>query len=646
MIKRLILRNAGPFRGEHVLELGPRAYALTGRWEADPGRSNWSGKSFLLEMVQFALTGHLPKPRAADYAARGWGAADGWISEGARDGVAELVLEDGASVRRERRRGKPTQVTFSSAAGTASQAEAEAAALRHVGFSDEDFRNVAYFEQGEMKRLIRTEPERRFDIVRGWLGLEKAEEAEDRAGKVAAEVVRELQRVRGRRDAVRAMLDAAAELPDEEKLRGLRDEVKEQMDRAAAAVQRRQDHGEATRAVAAFDAIVELGTRLAAELEKIPADAVARWVAAQDALGPVAGRRAEAESAAARKKRVAAGKFDGACPVLSGFECPARAAINASRAEAAAGFEEARAALEAAAREHEEAKSVAEDASRDAMARRAKEQELERLRERARAQQPEAKAARKLLRKNPAPAETAFDMAGMQRIHAEAVQAIAEAQARREHRERLGSELAALERALESAAADVAVAVASRNVFRATQRRVAERALDEIGGRAGAMMRESGIDLSVAVRWEREGKNPARACELCGAAFPASAKVKACPDCGAERGMNVVQKLEFVLSARSGAADDLAGVALQLAAGDWLLRARSSPWACAMLDEPLAACDKTNRRALAGQLIRLLGTGSFRQSIIVSHSPDIVDLYPGRIEVVVARDGSRRIAQS
>lgn len=639
MIKTIVLRNAGPFRGEHVIELGPKAYALTARFESDPGRSNWAGKSFLLEMVEYALTGKTAKPRRFD--------ADGWITEGEKDGAVGLVLEGGAAVKREKRRGKPVIVTFSNAAGEkALGADADAAVMKHLGFLAEDFKNVAYFEQGEMKRLIRTEPEKRFDIVRGWLGLERAETAEDSAGKIASSAMKELQRIRGKRDAVATMLERVGEIPDAEKLAGIRDEMQVQMDRAAATVQRQQDYGEKERLVASYDALIERGLAEHSALSEYPEDLQKRAKEAEEDFGNAAAEYADLDRDVKRKRSVSLGQFDGACPVLDGFSCPAKNEINADRAGSATALAEARRLRDEAQEEYDAAKEKVTALREQAAEERAKRKELDRLRERATELQPAAKAARKELKKNPKPDATSFDMIGMRRIHTEAVQAIADAGARTAQKEKLETELTVLTSALENASADVAVAVAARNVFRGTQRRVAERALDEIGARAGAMMTEAGIDLSVKIQWEREGKNLARACELCGSAFPTTAKVKECPTCGAERGMNVVQRLEFLLSNRSGAADDLAGVALQLAAGAWLLHARSSPWACAMLDEPLAACDRTNRRALAGQLIRLLGAGTWRQAFVISHSPDIIDLYPGRIEVVVARDGSRRIVQT
>jgi rubrerythrin len=390
---------------------------------------------------------------------------------------------------------------------------------------------------------------------------------------------------------------------------------------------------------------VEVGKRLAEEVRKLPVDAEGRERAAREALAEKTAQIREAEREVDQKKKVALGQFDGRCPVAD-IQCPARARINEGRELSASALREAEGRRDLLKKQREKIFDAAEAASDVASDLRAKMKDLDRLRQRAVDMQPEARLAAKHLRKHPAPEPTAFDMAGMRRIHDEAVRAIADARARREQKEKLEAELRLVEEKIARASDDVAVSVSAQKVFRAAQRRIAERALDQIGASAGRMMRESGIDLSVAVRWEREGKNLARACEVCGTPFPSSAKVRECGGCGAERGQAVVQRLEFLLSNRSGAADDLAGVAIQLAAGSWLLRQRSSPWACAMLDEPLAACDRTNRRALAGQLIKLLGSGTWRQAVVVSHSPDVTDLYPGRIEIVVARDGTRKIIQT
>ena len=60
------------------------------------------------------------------------------------------------------------------------------------------------------------------------------------------------------------------------------------------------------------------------------------------------------------------------------------------------------------------------------------------------------------------------------------------------------------------------------------------------------------------------------------------------------------------------------------------------------IDEPLAACDAPNRRALAKVLATMLGSSyGFKQSFIVSHSTDTVDMMPNRVEIIAENGGSR-----
>ena len=632
MIRSLLLRNAGPFRGEHRLELGPKAYAITARRTFDPGLSNWAGKSFLFEMVDFALHGRLAKHRGFD--------ADGWITRGEKSGLVALELEGGWVASRERRRGQATQVRFEGPGGKAAQAEASAAIAKYLRFEADDFPNVAYFEQGEAKRLVRTPSEKRFDIIRGWFGLEKADAAETAAGRIAAAKVRELQSARGKLDAVRAMIEGLGEEVDVSKVEELRAEVEQQLEKAAEARRSRAALEDGRGAIARFEELVALGKQLAAEIEKIPADAEERARAAEEARADLRAAAAERRAERDAKKRVALGLFDGACPVAP-IDCPAKARINADRESSKEVLRAAEERLAAALRALEDLVEEQGDVGNQASLLVTKRAEIERVRARAQELQPRVKEARATL-KTQAP-ETAFDEDGLRRVHAEAMRTISEAEAKRAHRKRLEAEEKRHAEEVERLIAEVQIATAARDCIRGGTRRVVDRNLRAITAESASSMREAGIDLEVDIRWEREGKDPAKACDLCGQAFPASARVKECASCGAPRGQNMIQRLEFVLSDRSGAADDLAGVFIQLAAGGWLLRERESPWATAMLDEPLASVDRSNRRALGGKLVKLLGSGAFRQSMIISHSPEISDLYPGRIEIIVERDGQRRV---
>jgi hypothetical protein len=52
-VARIELTNWMRFRAA-ALDLGPRAYAVEAECDGDPGRSNWTGKSSLVEALAFA----------------------------------------------------------------------------------------------------------------------------------------------------------------------------------------------------------------------------------------------------------------------------------------------------------------------------------------------------------------------------------------------------------------------------------------------------------------------------------------------------------------------------------------------------------------------------------------------------------------
>jgi hypothetical protein len=161
----------------------------------------------------------------------------------------------------------------------------------------------------------------------------------------------------------------------------------------------------------------------------------------------------------------------------------------------------------------------------------------------------------------------------------------------------------------------------------------------EIEEGANYALEECGIDLRVEVRWSREGQGVARQCDECGQPFPSSLKVKQCGRCGAERGALLIHKLDLALSDRSGAAEDLAGAALQLAASAWLRAERGSAWGTAIIDEPTAQLDAGNRRAFMRHLAAMLrGRYAFEQALVVSHDPAATSMLPGRI-LVENREG-------
>jgi hypothetical protein len=183
-----------------------------------------------------------------------------------------------------------------------------------------------------------------------------------------------------------------------------------------------------------------------------------------------------------------------------------------------------------------------------------------------------------------------------------------------------------------------AAVVLGRNGVR---KRIAAPFLEELEAGANDCLADCGVDLRVKVLWEHEGKDPAKACGGCGQPFPASAKVKECQRCGLARGRHLVDRLEFELSEQSQAADDLCGIALQLAASKWLREARGSNLEFCVLDEPMAHCDKHHRRALARAFATMLsGRFGFRQAFVITHTPE-AQAFGKTILVTGGMDGSK-----
>ena len=642
MIRQITLRNWQAFRGEHIINLESKAYAITATYETDPQRSNWAGKSALLEAVEFALTGCLNKDRRFD--------ADGWITRGEKEGFVEVVIDSGISISRERKRGKSTQVRMTNARGdVASQDEATALMLKHLAFDADDYRTVAYFPQGAMARLVRTEAEKRFDIVRGWFGLVRAEEAEEIAKTVAINLVRETQALRTKLSAIEEWIDNAnsslvQSTSNISVFLKQREELKSHIENLTNEMQQisRKERFEET--IDQFEQLIHRGKSVAKEIEEYPSDLKERADELEVELRKRYSAYQTCITESASKHSVMIGRFDGTCPV-AGITCPATKQINDDRSLSSKAFAEAKRLEKDAQQKYAEVVSdkriitqASELMKKQALRTALREQAIT-LRERV----SEARRALKELQGMRTREELQDEATSVRNRLDEVNVEIARVQERTKQLAKYAEERASLIEKIEVASKRAAVATQTRAIFRATQRRIAERALNVIGGRANDMLLTAGVDLSIDIQWEREGKGLARACEMCGMSFPTSAKVKECSTCGAERGQHIVQRLEFNLSDRSGAADDFAGIALQLAAGSWLLSARSSSWATAMIDEPFSQMDKTIRRAAARQLIALLGSSAFRQIFVISHSSDTLDMYPARLNIVVARDGTRRI---
>lgn len=652
-IAAITLENWTRYRGKHRIELRPDVYSVMARLETDEDRSNWLGKTSLLYAVPFALYGrHLARVE------------DEWITQGEKLGAVGLELDDGTKIRRERRLGKSTQLIVTHQPNPhdkpieAKGDDAQRIIVEKVGLSEADFFASCYFAQKQMARFITARPAERHEIISAWLDLEPLQRCEDNARQRLAGLLQSDEQHAARMAVIKGMVseiqarfdigegvDIAGTLRDlletqaesMEKLRleaaGLQDRVNEHAARVVSA-----------QSAAEFDRIVEQGKALGDEIRAAaPRELEKQAKAAAEVDAEAKAALNAAREALAGAKRLVSGQFDGRCPVMCG-PCPVSDTVKAKV--------EGNARLTAAAASTERAAAI--ESGKAADARRmldgrlsvltSKASQLDALRRKAAALKP----AWDEIQANGQPPDTS-------ELAAELGRAMDERLAASKSYYGIKSSLEDVEKwfgewgELTHARADLSGQIARHREALAilgrggAQKRLAEFALAEIEADANALLVESGIDLSLEVRWAREAATGlARACDQCGAPFPASQRVKHCDRCKSERGPLLVEKLEVELSDRSGAAEDLAGIGFQLAAAAWLRRARGAAWSVAFLDEPFGALDEHNRRALATHLTAMLRSRyGFEQSFVVAHDRGVMDALPARIEIVGDANGSR-----
>lgn len=642
-IKRLSLHGFKCFVKESILELDDKAYAVVARHISDPSRSNWLGKSSLFEAIDFALFGrHSHRTE------------DGWISHGESEGGVQIVFDDGSVITRSRKRGKSTRVSYRTDSNDegATQAEAELKITQATGLDAKDFSATCFLEQREMARLIRARSDERMGIVSGWLGLDPLQAAEENLREqvsalslAMATTWRNKHVLETRRECALKSVDVTTEEELTEaiektililnsaksKFTEVQNGVKE--DAARVGIKER---------AAEYAKIVEEGSKLS---KLINARDKASLVKEAERL-KVAHDKAFSEnallfSAEQQKRSLAAGNFDGHCPIAP-IDCPVRDTINEDRVRNERLHSEAKKDLMRASEVMKSAGDAYRANDNKVTEIRDLEQRLTLLRERAKALQPDHVLAKKFSGET---VDRHDDYVQSQNVVVDAKTRLNALIAAKDewkssdpskHVEQLAKEEARLNTLRE------ALVIFGKQ---GAQRRVAESALTQIQDSANGVLRECGIDLSIDVQWSREGASLAKSCDSCGHPFPSSAKVKVCERCQAPRGPQLVNKLDVVLSDRSGAAEDLAGFAFRFAASQWLRADRMSAWSAALIDEPFGQLDESHRKSLSSHLSTMLGAGryGFDQAFVIAHHSSVLDALPGRI--LIESDGKHSTAR-
>lgn len=627
MIRAIRLSNYGPFRGDHLVKLDAKAYSVHARSSEDPERSNWLGKTVLLGAARHALNGQ-----------HAWRTEDAWVTRGEEEGSVGVDVVQGnrtLSVLRTRRRGKSTLIAEVDGVAIES-AKAQATIDEFIGLDKADFDSAAFISPADASSFVTARPAARMAMVRGWLELDRLTAALDNAKSHMRGALSSAQANRSQLEAVRKVLGEAAAEEDRATVAAAKEAAGEALARAEAELERLRKASSYYELRLEYEKIVERGKAARAAKDALPAareESAATRVAAVDAKAKLAKASAELQEA----RRLHAGDFDGTCPVSS-QDCPAAAEVRAACKGNDRRLSLAREAHKEADEAAEGPVRLMEDAFDRASRLASKADEVEGLRERARELAPH-KSAEPVT-------EEALEQAKQARLQARS--AASDAASRLAVVESSIASTAAWKRSEATLAKDVEEAEANMAALRhvcvalkQAERSLAEGVLGAIAASTNGALLSAGIDLAVGVRWQRDGGDLADRCDACDSAYPRTQKVKQCARCGAERGFKQLDGLELDLSSRSGAADDLAGILFRLAAGAWLRGVRGCAWSSIFLDEPLAACDRANRRAFGTWLAaRSKDWFGLDQAFVISHSPDS-DVFEGRINIISEGGASR-----
>lgn len=639
-IESIRVLNWMPFAGEHLLEGLPTApMAVLARYADNPRRSNWAGKTSLLEAIGWCLFGEHRKRLE-----------DGLIHRGTQECAVELRLTGGLLVERRRPRGGPTKLRVVAEDWGVQEGEAaQQAVLGALRLSHEDMRATTTFSQGDAEALVGKASGERRKVVSRWLELGLWE----RAGQAAGTELREA------RGALQALLSVPAESSGRPAL-----EVARELELAEQEVQRLttqlvevegklsewQRASEGAGLLAELVRVEQEGRALAEQLRAAPVVPEEDLVAARAELSGAEQRCGVAHQEYQSADALARGYFDGQCPVTRSG-CPVAEGVRCATEAAQQRLSDARGALMDAQGERDDvaaalvelqgaARHRAQLASRYAEAGA----RWRRLNSEVRARAERLAAAGLREGDGGALADTAR----------EARSRLAAAQGRvaelRQEARVLEERAARERRRAESLAAAEARARAAQLAVRALgptgiPARISADSLGLLEERGNALL--SGTGLSFSLAWEREGRELAAACQECGHGFRGQ-REKACPSCGAARGRKRSEELEVLVDdgsgevedvrAKSGGARTLVAWAIRLAGGMLLRERRGSRVAWSEVDEPFGFLDAQNREGMARCFTSMLGAVGLEQAFIVSHDAALLEGLPARI--IITREGA------
>lgn len=638
-IVRMVLKNWMPFGGEFDLVIPDGPIAVVAEYEDNPGRSNWAGKTAFQEAIEWAMYGIHRKTYEDDV-----------IHNGEAGTFVRLYFDDGTDIERARMKGRSTQVTYIDADGVVhKQKAAQAAFERAVGLDNADYRATLCFAQGDTEAIVNKASGERRKLIGQWLELDAWLRVAARARVNAKEKTDEVVDIRRRLDETQDWLKAV----DKEKLdQGITD-AEAGLAKAVEARQAQQARLDKANAVA-------VARQARAELEGVQSERAAlrdRLTGVSEPEGAKQAREAYDEAGAATRAaanevtdamQLAAGRFDGNCPVTKG-ECPAADVVRADRLAADRRLEKAREVQREAAERFELAKQDMYEIERQTREIDKARERYNNLTEYAKKLAQQAKAADGV---EDDLIDINFVKQGLENLIEAERNAATQVTIAKRQRDEYDRQLEAegnLGEALAAAEQEARVAALALKATGPTgiPQRIIEVSLGQLEERANGLI--SGIGLSFTFDMDRETRDPEPVCSECGYTYRGK-RDKSCPACEAPRAAKRSDDLVIMtddesgmvedIKAKSGGAKALVGSAIRLSASLMLRELRGSPLAFAQVDEPFGSLDAENRATLARTFAGMLGAVGLEQAFVISHDTALLDSLPGRILITRAEGKS------
>lgn len=648
-IQKVVLHNWMRYQGTHQLELKPTVYGIVAEWLGEPGRSNWAGKSTLIEATPFALLGEHRKRTD-----------DEWITLGTTEGFVEHYLSDGTFIRRERRIGASTKVRVERPRGERYDGkDADRFLLESVlGCSRDEYYLLFFAKQKELAAMVTAKPEEFASTIRSWLQLEPLEALEEES---ARELARCSEKVRELEASINACIDdlfpeEVVENPIERITKELETITEDEETAHRQVVSWRSKLKDARekldsctewyRHKAALDSLV--GVR--AQLREVEASLESRDLLSIESELKILNENKQAIQSkldvaianADRAEKVVGGKFDGKCPVMNGEPCKCPTAIGEwglKHQTSLVGLKEKVVRL----------KEGVSAATRKVEGCRDRWSSYRQLEAQASTLLKSLKVSedhQQYMDENPEPESKSTIAEEVARCESSLLEC-------RSTQNELASKKARYQRRLDEITRSLAnIGNARRGMDRfnrirraagrqGAQRTIALASMRQIETLGNALLCDAGIPLSFKVRWTVDGKKLTAVCDSCGYTYQGQ-REKCCPRCKSDRPIQSLDRPGLEMSDRSGAAEDLVGGGLRFGASAWIRRKRAIQWGTVAIDEPFGSLDTDNREGFARYLTTsLMGRYGFEQGFIIAHHDDVMSSMPGRIKVIGTPSGSR-----